>query len=364
MAKVADKKRELELRQMADATASAALATVGSDSKLLSAASSELTAMASRTARKSDKGPAVIIIDDNATQDELRTARRRQATRRGKDVYLPSWSTVARVLPSAFLRSALFSSSRSAAAANDLVLGEDESIMVSNKPIASFNNLSLTYSGYQLCQMDRIIYAACLDYYRDQPLTPISSDRKVTTTFYEFAQMMSRAYSPNLHISIRAGLLRLSLAQIRMRYEKANIEVPKLLSVSFVDGYTGNPDTNELRGSDLIQLTINEDIAGLFGPGCWTAVDADTAKRIDLLGWVTNFYATHSASSWLSVERLYELSGYESSFGGFHRSLIKVLEELKTDKAPAGSRVESYAFTNDKPLKVLVKMAAWSDKQA
>jgi hypothetical protein len=211
--------------------------------------------------------------------------------------------------------------------------------------------------------MDRVIYSTCLDYYRDQPLTPASSERKVRTTFFEFARMMGRAYSTNLHLSIRAGLLRLSLAQIRMRYEKANIEVPKLVAVSFIDGYTGNPDTEELRGSDLIELTITEAVAELFGPGCWTAVNADTSKRIDLLGWVTNFYATHSTGAWVSVEKLYAMSGYESNFGGFLRSFIKILEVLKTDKAPAGSRVKAYNFSKDKPIKVYVQMAAWAEQE-
>lgn len=353
--------RELALREMSEAVASAADALSGSDSDLLSAASSELRAMASRTAARAEAAnPAVLVLDENATQDELRAARRSQATRRGKDVYLPSWSPDALVLPTAFLRTALFSSSRSIAGSNAKVIEGNESILVSGKPIGSLNNLSVTFSGYLLCQMDRVIYSACLEYYRNRPLTPRDSDSKVVTTFYQLATKMGRSYSANLHASIHAGLLRLSRAQVDIRYKDGNIHIPQLLSVSFDDGYAEK--SSELRGSDHIEFSITEAIAELFGPGSWTSANRDTAKRIDLMGWAANFYATHSTEAWLSLEKLYAMSGYEANTGGFRRSLTKILEKLKTDKAPVGSQVSVYSFTKEEPVKLRVKMAAWEKK--
>lgn len=351
--------RALALKAMADATAAAAFSQASAASDTLFQAAEELQAMSRRAVRQdSVVKPAIAILNDNATADELRAARRRQAAKRGVDVFLPSWADMAQIMPTALLRSALFSSSRSASANNERVLRGDKSLMVANKPIATFNNMSINYTGYELCQMDRQIYAACLDYYRDRPLVPDNCTRSVDTSYYEFAAMMSRAYSVNLHIAIRAGLLRLSFGHMRLRFRRADIEVPNLLSVSFVDGYTGDLETSELRGSDRIHLTVNEGVAQLFGPGCWTAIDASTARHIDLPGWIANFFGSHQQAAWLSMRKLYELSGYEASFSGFRRSFVNALEKFKADTTPLSHRVAAYFFSKD-GTKVCVQRAAW-----
>jgi hypothetical protein len=80
--------------------------------------------------------------------------------------------------------------------------------------------------------------------------------------------------------------------------------VPKLLSVSFEDGDTGNLATSDMRGSDMIFLRVTESVAELFGPGCWSAIDKKAVDYDGLRGWVANFYATHSVSQWLSIKSL------------------------------------------------------------
>jgi hypothetical protein len=355
------KRRAQALKAMADVTAATALKQASAESDTLFQAAAELQAMSRRMAREvSTTEPAIAVLHDNATADELRAARRRQAARRGIDVYLPTWADMAQIMPTALLRSALFSSSRSVSANNGRVLAGDRSLLVANKPIATFNNMSISFTGYELCQMDRQIYAACLDYYRDKPLVPDNCTRSITTTFYEFAAMMGRAYSANLHIAVRAGLLRLSFGQMRLRIKRADIEVPKLLSASFVDGYTGDIDTSEFRGSDHIYLTVNEGVAQLFGAGCWTAIDAATTKNIDLSGWIANFYATHQHATWLSLKKLYELSGYEASFSGFRRGFVNALEKFKTLDTPLSHRVAAYFLSKD-GSKAYVHRTAWGE---
>lgn len=298
--------------------------------------------MARRAKARRDK-PAVLVLPAEATADELRSARRKQSARRGADVYLPAWSAVSRALPNAFLRSALFSTSRSVQTTNDDVLAGDRTLIVTEDEIATFNDITLIYSGYPLCQFDRQVYATCLDYYRERPLSPEHCTHYVRTSFYEFATHMGSSYSVKAHRAIRASLLRLSFAQLRIRFERMNIEVPKLLSMSFEDGN----ETGDLRGSDALLLRVTEPIAELFGVGAWQAVDTPVADYDGLKGWLANFYATHEEARWLPVDALYKLSGYQSRKSNFRASLLQALEKLKDERTPMCSRVAAYHFTKD-----------------
>lgn len=347
-----------ELRELANLTAEAAMtAAHGQQITVLNAAErlSNIADSLERKAKLAVDEPPIAVLASNATVDEVRKSRRRQSTRRGNDIYLPSWSAMALALPNAFLRSALFSTGRGVQANNEKVLGGDQSTLVASKEIASFKNLTLTFSGYELCQFDRLVYATCLDYYRERPLSPEESHQYLRTSFYEFSQRMGLTYGLNPHTAIRASLLRLSFAQMRMRYNRWNIEVPKLLTVSFEDGATGGT----FKGSDTVLLRVTEYVAELFGPGAWTAVDKEAAGYVGLTGWLASFYAGHLGPMWLPVNLLYRMSGYESHKRNFRASLVRALEKLKDEKTPVCSRVSIYEFSEDgKDLRVI--RTAWS----
>ncbi|MCO1380736.1 hypothetical protein [Burkholderia multivorans] len=164
-----------ELRVLANLTAEAALSAAPGRQVTVLEAAEQLGRFADgleRRAKNALSEPAVLELPSNATVEEVQRARRRQAARRGAEVYLPSWSTMARALPNAFLRSALFSAGRTVQADNAAVLSGDPSLLVAGKEIATFRTMSLIFSGYELCQFDRIVYATCLDYYREVPLCP------------------------------------------------------------------------------------------------------------------------------------------------------------------------------------------------
>jgi hypothetical protein len=335
-----------ELRQLASLTAEAALTTAPGRQMTVLDAAGRLDRLADgleRRAKKAFSEPAVAELPSNATSEEVQHARHRQATRRGSEVYLPSWSAMARALPNAFLRSALFSAGRSVQADNAKVLSCDPTLLVAGKEIATFRNLTLTLSGYELCQFDRVVYASCLDYYREAPLCPEESLKHVRTTFYEFAHRMGNEYSVKAHQAIRASLLRLSFAQMRVRYNRMNIEVPKLLSVTFEDGEPGK----DFKGSDTLLLRVTTSVAELFGPGAWTAVENEAVRYDGLKGWLGSFYAGHSGPKWLWVEALYLNSGYDSHLRNFRAGLVRALEKLKDPQTPAYSRVATYRFTDD-----------------
>ena len=346
-----------ELRALAGRAAAAALTTAPGHASAVLDAAEKLNTFADTLERKdrlSAVVPAVITLPVNATAEELRTARRRQSTKRGTEVYLPSWSAMAQGLPNAFFRSALFSAGRSVQAGNDLVLEGDQTRLVANKEIATFQNTTLSFSGYELCQFDRQVYSACLDYYRETPLVPEACPRNVRTTFYAFAKKMGSEYSTTLHKALKASLLRLSFAQMRMRVNRFNLEVPKLLSLSFEDGVTAG----DYSGSDMLLLRVTESVAELFGPGAWTAVESAAVDYDGLKGWLASFYASHSGSQWLPVETLYRLTGYGASLRDFKKRLKSALDKLKHESTPECSRVAEWHLTQDE-TRVLVIRAAW-----
>ena len=352
------RRRVEELRELASRTAGVGLEVTLSQRKTVFDAAERLEQIASSLERNADKEsvePAIALLASNATADEVQTARRRQAIRRGAEVYLPSWSAIAWALPNAFLRTALFSTTRSVQARNEELLSGSDSLLVAGKEIASFANLTLTFSGYELCQFDKRVYAACLDYYRDIPLSPEEHAEYVSTSFYEFIKRLGNKYSLKAHRAVRASLLRLSFAQMRLRYKRMNIEVPKLLSVSFEDGDAGG----DSKGSDLLMLRVSVSIAELFGSGAWTAVSKDAAAYDGLMGWLASFYASHSLPQWLPITNLYRLSGYESHMRNFKSSLTNALEKLKATEVPDCSRISAYHVSKD-GSRICVVRATWA----
>lgn len=347
-----------ELRSLSAGTAKIALTAPDGERETLFKASAEVGRAATRAERNAQRfASAVLQLPADATGDELLKVRRRQSARRGEDVYLPSWAAIAQGLPSAFLRSELFSTGRSVQMDNDRVVAGDASLRVSELELASFNNIKVFYSGYPLCQFDRRVYAAALDYYRERPLASDDCDRYVSTSFFEFCGRLAIAYNANVHKAVRASLLRLNYAQLRVRVKRMNLDVPKLLSVSFEDGFA----TGDMKASDLLLLRVTEPIAELFGPGEWTALDRKAVGYDGLRGWLASFYASHQEPRWLSIEKLKELSGYESRMNNFKIGLREALDKLKADDTPLRCRVAQYQFSEDgKSLRVV--RTEWPDE--
>jgi hypothetical protein len=354
--------RASKLRVLCNDIARAALEAAPGHKNSLCQAAEILSSIARNDERRTNTSEdAIKVLPQNATQDELNAARRRQATRRGADTFLPSLSDRANILPNVFLRSDLFSASRKIQALNERIIFGDTSLLIVNRAIASFNNVTVTLSGYELCQFDRRVYVACLNYYQEQPLSSESDNRHIQTSFYEFAKQMGSAYSVNLHRSIRASLLRLSFAQLRIRQDRLNLEVPKLLSVSLEHGTPGSPPMGgrgPMRGGDQLWLRITESIADLFGPGRWTAIDRKAIHYDGLRGWLACFYSTHLGPQWLSIEKLYQMTGYESRFGNFRQGLCAALDNLKFEDTPLSSRIANYHFSED-GKKIQVHRVKW-----
>lgn len=352
MGKQSNKRQALELQAQSQAVALAALTV--SDTRVqdqIFSAANTLDRLARSEARKSEaaKAEPVQQLPADASAQELRTARQRRAVRRGDDVYLPSWTEATIGLPNALLRSAMFS----AASTSPGYLREAK--------LASQGDSTLTFTGEGLTSYDRKIFAVCLDHYReDRPLSPGGDALWVRTTYFAFARDMGLQYGANVHRAIRASLLRLNSANLRVRVNRLNVPLPRLIEVAFDEGYMDEttPD-DQLKGSDAIVFRISEAMASLFGPTDWTAVPKVALNDITgLSAWLASFYATHSKPYTLQVNDLYELSAVASTKAEFRRMLRIALAKLQEFENGA-IRVDRYAVTRND---VWVCLARWNHK--
>ena len=335
--------RVAELHNLADLTSQAAMTPGPGYQQVVLQASETIDQFASSMARKAEaQKPAVLVLPDIATRQELGIARTRQSVRQGQDVYLPIWSSDNVALPDAFLRSALFAASSSIQKLNDRVLQSDPSLLVVDEEVATLSDISLRLSGYRLCQYDRQVYAACLEYYRERPLASSESNLYIRTTLHQFAKQMGGTHNSKTYLAILVSLLRLSHARLRLRYSELTVEVPRLLSVSF--GEAG--PRGALEGGELL-LMVPQTVAELFGEARWSQVSKVASDYEGLRGWLASFYASHSKPRWIPLETLYKLSGYESRMDNFRESLDKALEKLKSPETPETVRVRDYSFGKD-----------------
>lgn len=288
------------------------------------AAAATLHDLAHRESAKAsrDEVEPILTLAADATAKEVRAARQKRAVRLGKDVYLPSWTEATIGLPNALLRSELFASS----SRNSGYLDEVQ--------IASLQNFTLTFTGHGLNSYDRQVFAHCLNHYRDdRPLSQHESGSWIQTTYFAFARAIGASYGANVHRAIRASLLRLHCASIRVRFERLNVPLPRMIEVAFEEGYLGESSPDEdLKGSDRILFRVDQAIASLFGPTTWTAVPKTALNGYTgLAGWLVSFYSTHSKPFTYSVDKFQNLTGSNCTPSEFRRMLKTALAKLEQE---------------------------------
>jgi len=343
---------QVALAAQATAVRRAAERVVDGETRALAQAAADTVDAVARRAQQRKAAAAVAPVLElaaNASASEVRVARQRRAVRRGKDVFLPSWKDATVALPNALLRSALFSASSASREA------------LFEAPIAAQGDVVLTLTGHQLCDYDRRVFAACLNHYRDdRPLSPDdASPAWVTLSFYQFAQDLGTAYGAKVHKAIRDSLVRLSAAHLRVRINRRDIPLPRLIDVAFDDGYAGlEPEECVLRGSDRVAFRIFESMANLFGPADWSAVPQPAlTEYAGLAAWLASFYSTHAKPYPLKVADLYRYAGVTCEPREFRRMLKTALEKLQRDTADPELRVANFKLTKDE---LTVHLARWA----
>lgn len=341
------KDRATEVRQQASAVRRAALA--GDDATLRKAAAT-LDRTADGHARRAASMTEIPDLSA-ASVSQVRATRRRRAVRIHEQVYLPSWRESAFGLPNALLRSALFTVAK--------LDGDERKKAVFDLPIYAQGDVVLKLTGLRLIDYDRQVLAAVLSAYRDFPLSANAESGWVRVSFWQFAGMMGLSYGLKVHLAIRESLIRLNAAHLRLRVNRRDVPLPRLVEVAFDDGYEEHAtDPRNLKGSDLIALRVPEGMAELFGPACWTAIpQVALTEYAGLVRWLTSFFSTHDKPYSLSVEDLYRYSGSDCGLREFRRRLKNALARLEEPGTPPEVRVATSAFDKDK---VTVYLERWN----
>ncbi len=327
------KDRATEVRQQASAVRRAA--ELSGDNTLKAAART-----LDRAADGHEKRASLSEIPDlsTASLSQVRATRRRRAVRIHEQVFLPSWQESTYGLPNALLRSALFTVAT--------IDGDERRGAVFDLPIFAQGDVVLKLTGLRLIDYDRQVLAAVLTAYRDLPLSKNAESGWVRLSFWQFASLMGLSYGLNVHVAIRESLIRLNAAHLRLRVNRRDVPLPRLVEVAFDDGYEElATDPRNLKGSDMIALRVPEGMAELFGPTCWTAVPAVAlSEYAGLTRWLTSFYSTHSGPRALEIKDLCGLSGSDCELREFRRRLKNALARLEEPGTPPEIRVAASVF--------------------
>lgn len=332
-----------KLHQQAEAVREAAGNCSDDAVRLFSLAAAEtLDALANKRPHPSEG--AVLELAANASDAELREARARQAVRRGAEVFLPSWRDASVGLPNLLLRSELFR------AANN----QEES--VAEAIIAVQGDTSITFTGIRLNDYDRRVFAACLNHYRcDCPLSAGGEVdlRWIRVSFYQLSKALGVTYGENVHKAIRASLIRLNAAHLRLRVKRRNVPMPRLLEAAFEERESDD------KGNGVVAFRVLESMANLFGPTDWTAVSTVGLNEFSgLPAWLVSFYSTHKNAYPLQVSDLYRYSGVVCELREFRRRLKKALTQLMEPEVPESIRVKEFEMSGGL---VTVRLERWKD---
>lgn len=305
------------------------------------------TVQAVATKAKKESTPGFILtMSPKASKAEVKEVRQRRSVKYGKDVYLPSWRDATVGLPNSLVRSALFSAIK-------------PGVSFENEPIAAQGDVVLSMTGPQLCAYDRRVFAVCLNHYReDRPLAQ-SDGTWVQLSYWRFANLLQVGYSATVHLAIRASLIRLHAATLRIKIGRTDLPVPRLIEVAFDDGFDfDETKDDDLKASDIISFRILDSMAMLFGPKDWSAIsDSALHDYAGLTAWLTSFYSTHAVPCELQIADLHEQSGSTCNNPEFRRRLRESLASLQEPDVEDGIRVEAYVMTKKT---LTVYLARWN----
>lgn len=355
-------KRILQLEAQENAVASMAGATSGPDKAILLEAVRTIQGARYAASKKLEVSQAPVqVLDPNATEAELASARVYRAVRRGDETYLPSWQDDVVGMPNALIRSSLFASSSGrmqltgSTADSDSALDADVTVRkTAARDIKIFTpkKSTITLHGFPMQSYDRQVYAACLHQYRrDRPLNTWCQQ-----TYYQLARDMGRKQGIDVYRAIRASLCRLSIAVVSARLNDGALSIAprRLLEVDGIDGAR-----DSLSGSDLVEFRVPTDMAEFYGPHMWSKVTRAVFRyRSGLRPWIAAFYSTHGGPWPLSIESLHKMSGMECKRLEFQRRLMSALSELESDDTPENLRVVN-SITDGEQM--VVYLERWCD---
>jgi len=222
--------------------------------------------------------------------------------------------------PSSLLRSALFG-----------VVRRGKRSYLEDVEIASWQGLSIRYTGQKLMQSDQDVWLACVEACARQKSTNIVIPQR------EFMRLCStKITNPKW---LFKTLERLVFANLKLESHRFQY-VGSLIFSAMRDKESGH-----------IEISLNPKMLGLFG-GNVTHIDTTQrhALKMDLAKWLQGYVCSHK-STWqkphfISLEKLRDLSGVEiSAIRDFRVKIKKAMGELKEADVVAGWKLEDDVLT-------------------
>lgn len=221
-------------------------------------------------------------------------------------VRLPAWPEAVRALPNGFLRSALFSATRTRKGSRRDMKRER---------IAAVNDIEIIFTGEQLDQGDRGAYQGLLHIARCQNL---GSECRFTA--YSMLKLTGKKNSTGNRDTLHERLVRLKATAVEVKQGRFTY------IGSLIDGVYKDDVTKQYV------VVLNEKLRALFEDSEFTLIDWKIYYELDgrpLAQWLHGFYSSHAKPYPVSVTKLHELCGSNAGLiTDFKKDLVNSFENL------------------------------------
>lgn len=225
---------------------------------------------------------------------------------------LPLWPESVRGVPNDLLRSAVFGA-----------FGRGRRRFMKGERVATFDGLTILYTGERLDQVDLDVWASLLHVVRRYG---VGSECRVTS--YALLKLMGKTDTGKNRKALHACLIRLRANAVEIRQDRY-CYIGGLIDKAFKDDET----------QEWI-IVVGVKLSALFAAGQFTQVDWAVRRALNgrpLAQWLHGFYASHAKPYPMRTDTLLKLAGSEdgSSSSG-RQTLRKALFALAEASATHG----------------------------
>ncbi len=240
---------------------------------------------------------------------------------------LPIWAEPVRGAPNALLRSSFFAGIHSK---KRKVLGTQPTPQEAPEGviIAAVKGVTIKYAGVQLNQYDADVFFEALHLARRDML-----GTECCFKGHAFLKAIGRSDSTPNYKDLDQSLRRLRHGTVDVEFRLKGR--PIVFTGSLISHYARDTE------SKLYKIAFSKEIAALFAPAAWTALEADERRALKgkpLAQWLHSFYSTHAEALPVSVEFLKGKTG----------SPTQLLKHFKTElKAAFAALEEALGWTTE-----------------
>ena len=230
----------------------------------------------------------------------------------------PEWPETKRATPSAFLRSALFSTIQS-----------KDRVYLDAAILGSQEGITIKFTGKQLNQEDLTLWETLVHLAKVQPLGNICE-----FTAYDILKTMGHGDSGKERAILHEGIIRLTACAVEILINGKN---------TFFSSLIDHGVKNEETGHYKIQLS--KSLIKLFAQNTWVDFEQRASlKRKPLAQFLHGYYSSHKAPFPVKIETIHKLSGSKNK----RLSNFKILTEAALKELVKISFLESYVIDGEK----------------